>query len=246
MDERGIIIADRDAAYRSEVANHFRKAGYRVETTDSAVHVLCSILEKQTPVLLLGSDFDQKICSADLIHLLKKCNRNLHVIMVSDDMPLSVARQVRQEGIFYHALKPAAAGDTEELGMAVQCAFEQNRTSGHFNHEKVLQNSRTSEADAEEADAQEADAQEYKSVPGVLQTVPVMACVVALVLGLSYLALVASQRVIEGSSVAMWCFLGFCALIIAAQLLPIFRVKLPVSGSEEDPAKQKSASGHTK
>src|SRR3954447_13678520 len=107
MDERGIIIADRDADYRSQIADHFTKAGYCVETTDSAVHVLCSILEKQTPVLLLGSDFDQKISSADLIHLLKKCNRHLAVIMVSEEMPLSVARKVRQEGIFYHALKPA-------------------------------------------------------------------------------------------------------------------------------------------
>ena len=233
MEERGIIIADRDAAYRSEVADHFRKAGYRVETTDSAVHVLCSILEKQTPVLLLGSDFDQKVSSADLIHLLKKCNRNLHVIMVSDDMPLAVARQVRQEGIFYHALKPANPGDTEELGMAVQCAFEQNRTSGRVHREEVLQSLRA---------GFEADAEETESVPGALQAVPLVIGVVALVLGLSYLALVASQKVVEGSSVAMWCFLGFCALIIAAQLLPIFRIKLPVSGSEEHPAKQKSAS----
>src|SRR5690349_10693863 len=105
MDERGIIIADRDAEYRNDIAEFFQKAGYRVETTDSAVHVLCSVLEKNTPVLLLGSDFDNKICSVDLIHLLKKCNRNLNVIMVSDQMPLELARKIRQEGIFYHALK---------------------------------------------------------------------------------------------------------------------------------------------
>src|SRR6266567_1889242 len=114
MDEREIIIADRDEDFRSQVADHFRKAGYRVDTTDSAAHVLCSILEKKTPVLLLGSDFDHKVSSVDLIHLLKKCNRHLNVIMVSDELPLAQARNIRQEGVFYHALKSAAAGDTGE------------------------------------------------------------------------------------------------------------------------------------
>ena len=58
MDEREILIADKDTEIRNEVANYFREAGYQVETTDSAVHVLCSILEKQTPVVLLAEDFD--------------------------------------------------------------------------------------------------------------------------------------------------------------------------------------------
>jgi FixJ family two-component response regulator len=237
MEERGIIIADRDAEYRSQVADHFRKAGYRVETTDSAVHVLCSILEKKTPVLLLGSDFDKKVSSADLIHLLKKCNRHLHVIMVSDEMPLAQTRKVRQEGIFYYALKPAAAGDTEELGMAVECAFEKNRTSGQVYHELAPQRQSVVSDDFSDGAAEVFD-----PVKRPINAVTWVIGLIALVFGASYLSLVAAERVQAGSSTAIWIFLGFSALIIATQLLPIFRIKLPVSGSDEHPAKQENAS----
>jgi FixJ family two-component response regulator len=87
------------------------------------VHVLCNILEKQTPVVLLGNDFDNKVTSADLIHLLKKCNRRLAVILVSDEASLPVVRKIRREGIFYHALKPSSPEDKEEIRQAVGCAF---------------------------------------------------------------------------------------------------------------------------
>lgn len=127
MDKRGILIADSDNEYRQHIAEYFRQAGYQVETTDSAVHAFCSIVEKQIPVLLLGEDFDQKLASADLIPLLKKCNRQLAIIFVSDDMPLPVARKVRAAGIFYHTLKPAGPSDREELHQAVECAFRKNR-----------------------------------------------------------------------------------------------------------------------
>lgn len=123
MNERGILIADKDTEVRQEVADIFVEAGYQVETTDSAVHVLCNILEKQTPVVLLGNDFDSKVTSADLIHLLKKCNRRLAVILVSDEASLPVVRKIRKEGIFYHALKPSSPEDKEEIRQVVGCAF---------------------------------------------------------------------------------------------------------------------------
>lgn len=126
-EERGILIADKDTDVRKEVADIFIEAGYQVETTDSAVHVLCNILEKQTPVVLLGNDFDNKVTSADLIHLLKKCNRRLAVILVSDEASLPIVRKIRREGIFYHALKPSSPEDKEEIRQAVGCAFANSK-----------------------------------------------------------------------------------------------------------------------
>jgi len=232
MDERGIIIADRDANFRSQVADHFRKAGYQVETTDSAVHVLCSILEKQTPVLLLGSDFDKKVSSADLIHLLKKCNRHLHVIMVSDGMPLGLTRQVRQEGIFYQAMKPATAGDTEELGLAVECAFKKHRASRRPG--RLQATLRQPVRRREEAEVTEPVLPPKNAVSWLL-------ALALLVFGTSYLALVAAESVQQGRSMAIWVFLSFCALLIATQLLPIFRIKLTARVGAREPAKQQEA-----
>lgn len=233
MDERGIMIADRDAEFCSKIAEHFRKAGYQVETTDSAVHVLCSILEKRTPVLLLGSDFDKKICSADLIHLLKKCNRHLHVIMVSDEMPLAQARKVRQEGIFYHALKPVTVDDTEELGLAVKCAFEGNGAGAGIRNEEVPQSQPLLSS---------CDTEEMKPSKDRLEAATWMLALVALICSASYFSFVAAQRAGQGSETAVWLFLGFCSLIIATQLLPIFRIKLPVKRRGRQPEEREESS----
>ena len=121
--DRGIIIADKDSAYREQMAEFFSDAGYEVETTDSAESVLCSILDRKSPVLVLGSDFDKKVAPANLIHLLKKCNRQLTIILVSDSPPIAQERKIREEGIFYHALKPQKSTDNEEIRQAVECAF---------------------------------------------------------------------------------------------------------------------------
>ena len=125
MNEREILVADSDTAARRRMADSFREAGYDVETTDSAVHVFCTVLEKQIPVVLLGSGFDKKMALTDLVRLLKKCNRNLAIILVSDEESLPTIRTIRQEGIFYHALKPATKQETEEIRAAVECAFNQ-------------------------------------------------------------------------------------------------------------------------
>ena len=235
MDERGIIIADSDAKYRSQIAEHFKKAGYEVETTDSAAHVLCSILEKQTPVLLLGSDFDKKVSSGDLIHLLKKCNRHLHVIMVSEQMPLAQMRQVREEGIFYHALKPVSAGDTEELGQAVECAFEKSRAEA-----ARLPRDRDEKSQPWRLAGRGPD--RFDAGKGNWRAASWLITLALLVFGASYLSLLAVERVEQGSSTAFWVFLSFCALIIATQLVPIFRIKLPLRARKQHPASQEGSS----
>ncbi len=126
MDRREILLADSDSKVRREVADIFREAGYQVDTTDSAVHVFCTVLEKKAPVVLLGSNFDKKIALPELIRLLKKCNRQLTIILVSDEESLPVVRTIRQEGIFYHALRPTGREDAEEIRLAVECAFNKS------------------------------------------------------------------------------------------------------------------------
>ena len=124
MEENSILIADKDTDYLREISEYFKGAGYAVATTDSAVNVMCDILKKHVPVLLLGGDFDKKIGLPHLLHLLKKCNRHLAVILVSDEATLPMVRTIRQEGIFYHALRPVTEEDREEIKQAVECAFK--------------------------------------------------------------------------------------------------------------------------
>ena len=71
----------------------------------------------------MSTRFDE-LLATELIPILKKCNRNLTIILVASELPLTLIRKARSEGIFYHALKPNRPGDEEELRQAVKCAFE--------------------------------------------------------------------------------------------------------------------------
>jgi DNA-binding NtrC family response regulator len=124
MEERRILLADRDSEVRRQMADIFRREGYGVETSDSVVQAFSSVLENKIPVVILGNDFDRKINLPDLVRLLKLCNKQLTIILLSDDESLPLVRTLRQEGIFYHALKPADPFDTEEIRLAVECAFK--------------------------------------------------------------------------------------------------------------------------
>lgn len=121
MDIPGVLIADRDGATRRQLSRIFRDAGYPVRTTDSAAEVLVEILRRETRIVLLGSAFDEPVSVAELIPLLKHCCRELVIILVADETSLPVLRRIRQEGIFYHALRPQQSQE-EDLRQVLECA----------------------------------------------------------------------------------------------------------------------------
>ena len=125
-----LMIAEQDGACRSMMAEMLSEEGYSVTVTDSAADALSGILKKGTQVVLLGSEFDD-LAAAELIPLLKQCNRNLTIILMSNEESQPVIRKIRAEGIFYHALKPAKPEDTDEIRQAVKCAFE---NVSHYTH----------------------------------------------------------------------------------------------------------------
>lgn len=225
-----LLIADQDPGYRREMAEHFKKAGYRVETAELPEEVMGIVSQMQAPVLLLGSDFSRQLPSSDLIHLFKKCNRNLHIVMVSDRMSLDQTRQVRQEGIFFQALKPASAADAAELSQVVDCAFK-HQASVHGNTPALLARGRAR--------------LEAKAVSGrkpVTGALPWVAAVLAAVIGANYAALAQwVTSLAQGASLSTLIFIAFCALLVTCQMVPIFRVKLKraklvqMEGAKEEP-----------
>lgn len=119
----GLLIANKDQAAREQMADVFQHEGYLVETADSVLNSLEGILDKSIQVVVLGGIFDEQQI-VKFVPLLKKCNRNLSIILVSDEMPLELLRRIRKEGIFYHALRPAANESWDEIRQVVGCAFE--------------------------------------------------------------------------------------------------------------------------
>jgi DNA-binding NtrC family response regulator len=119
----GLLIADNDTEARKQMADLFIEAGYNVIVTNSAANAIYGILKKAAQVVLMGSEFDE-FKAGELVPLLKKCNRDLTIILVSDEASLPTMRKLRKEGIFYHALKPSKPEDKEEIRQAVRCAFD--------------------------------------------------------------------------------------------------------------------------
>ena len=128
-----LLVADKDKESRETLVGLLAEAGYTVQVTDSAANAISDILKKKAQVVLLGSSFDD-MTAADLIPLLKQCNRNVSIILVSDDVSLPLMRKLRREGIFYHARPPVKPEDREELKQAVACAFETHRTQQYQLH----------------------------------------------------------------------------------------------------------------
>lgn len=121
--ERTIFIADKSRKARQQLADLFVQSNYQVETTGSAAYLIYRVLQYQQAIVLLGNRFEEKIEVADLIALLKACNHDLNIILVSDEDSLLSLRKAREEGIFYHSLKPISHADNEELRSVVECAF---------------------------------------------------------------------------------------------------------------------------
>lgn len=124
MATNGILIADDDLTARKQMAEQLMSDGYQVTVTNSVAGAIYGAVKKTAQVVLLSKSFDE-LAATELIPILKQCNRHLKIILVASELPLSLIRKARNEGIFYHALKTDAE-DNEELREAVRCAFEQD------------------------------------------------------------------------------------------------------------------------
>jgi FixJ family two-component response regulator len=115
-------IADRDKVTRRHIVRFFSGSEYRVIEADSMSVVLRNVLKREAKVILLGSEFDG-LSAMEIIPLLKRCNQNLAIILVSNVESPNLIRRLRKERIFYHALKPVNGDDRTEIRQVVQCAF---------------------------------------------------------------------------------------------------------------------------
>ena len=130
MPRQGLLIADDDLVTRKQLTELFIDAGYQVTAPVSVAGVLHGILKETVKVVLLSTRFDE-LLATEVIPLLKRCNRDLAIILVASELPLALLRKARHEGIFYHALKPVQPGDEDELYQAVKCAFDKTGQHHH-------------------------------------------------------------------------------------------------------------------
>lgn len=207
----GLLIANEDKDARDRLADLFADDCFQVETTDSVFNGLEGILNKSTQVVVIGGTFDDAHV-AKLIPLLKKCNRNLSIILVADEISISLLRRIRKEGIFYHALQPAGEEELEEIRQAVLCAFR--------NYDIRTE-------DPKRTLTKEVSMLRLKTFLSSL----------SLVLLAFAPAMAADTSKVYNSGILVLLFVGFCALLIVAQLLPAL---MNLFGMTKDAAKKSS------
>lgn len=118
-----LLIADNDMETRRQMANLLIEAGYDVMVTNSATKTIDDVRKRKAQVVFLGTELGE-FTFAELVPLLKRYNRNLRIVLIADDTPLPLIRKVREEGIFYHALRPAEPEGEEEIRQVVKCAIK--------------------------------------------------------------------------------------------------------------------------
>jgi len=205
----GLLIANEDREARDRLAELFDADEIEVETTDSVYSGLEGILNKTTQVVVLGGDFDETHV-AKLVPLLKKCNRYLSIILISDEISLNLLRRIRKEGIFYHALPPAGDDGREEIRQAVHCAFR--NFEARRNEPQITQSKEVS-----------------------MNRVKTILTSLSLVLMAVGPAVAADTSKTYTSGILVLLFVGFCALLVVVQLLPAV---MNLIGMTKDAAKK--------
>ena len=190
----GLLIANKDQGAREQLASLFDENEYNITKADSVANALEGIINKEIQVVVLDGNYDEQNV-VKLIPLLKKCNRNISIIMVSDEMPIELVRRIRQEGIFYHALRTAGEDNYEEIFQAVSYAF------------KKYQENTTTQANTKQKE------RTMFSIKSVLSTI-------AITMMLVTPAFAVDTATTYSSGILVLLFVGFCALLIVAQLVP--------------------------
>lgn len=125
-----LLIVAEDLATRKQMVELFTDTGYRVTAPASVAGAVQDILKQTVNVALVSIRFND-LFATEVIPLLRRCKRDLTIILVAGELPLAVLRKARREGIFYHALRPEQPGDEEELREAVRCAFDKAGQGSH-------------------------------------------------------------------------------------------------------------------
>ena len=120
MKAKTILIAYQDDSWIGPLLTLLRGTGYRIEATKLVSDVLRKVRGENFYVVLLDDEMEG-IKAYDLVPLLKKVRPRVQIIVISSEESVGFAKRLRDEGIFYQAMKPI---DSEEIRSAVACAFE--------------------------------------------------------------------------------------------------------------------------
>lgn len=115
MKARQLLILNGNKEERLNMVNYFKNTHYEVESSPSAAYSIAKIIQGHTPLVIMSDTFEEIISATDVIALMKRANKNLKIILVSDNSSLETLKKIHQEGILYHSLKLQDNEDIDSL-----------------------------------------------------------------------------------------------------------------------------------
>jgi excisionase family DNA binding protein len=120
-----IVVMDVDKEAIHHLIEDLSKEGYKIECVEQTSRMLEKIKNEQIDVLILAVEAWNNR-GYELIPIIKKMNRFLPIIVTSADDSIETATRVREQGIFFYAIKPL---DMKEIKLALKNALSRTIVS---------------------------------------------------------------------------------------------------------------------
>ena len=111
-----VLIMDSDRESVQELTRYLAKAHYRVESVSQPIIMLEKLKREHVDAVIIDVE-TQGMKGYELIPVLKQARRCIPIIVTSADDSIEVATRVREQGVFFYAIKPL---DMHELELALQ------------------------------------------------------------------------------------------------------------------------------
>lgn len=115
-----ILVADRDEEVKKFLITLFAKDGYRVRGVKFASEVIQKVQNGDINVLMMDIEISG-MRGYEIIPIIKRIDHELPIITMSADTSVEMAKRVREEEVFFYAMKPL---DPQEIKLVVKCALK--------------------------------------------------------------------------------------------------------------------------
>ncbi len=115
MNKKSLLIASADEALAEYLLFQLSIYPIKIFKIQALSDLLLKIREKEADILIIDS-LVEGIPNYDLVSLLKKSHPHLPIIALTEDSSLETSQKLRQEGIFFLAMKPI---DIQEIHIAI-------------------------------------------------------------------------------------------------------------------------------
>ncbi len=112
MEKKRVLIVDDDSEFKKSLITELTKDGYEVETAQRLGDVLEKVLSSRASLIITNL---QALPNYEAISMIKKINKNIPIITITDDDSIETERKVRQEAVFFYFVKPFTIEDMKTV-----------------------------------------------------------------------------------------------------------------------------------